>query len=121
MSGTPLFTFEASTYATDTEPEFELRMRYQGRLLIWSEKIPVDFGGQNDDYPYEPSSPLTPADLTWALNRKGWRISGEWEGDATDPGYLAAQIAPTPFATPQITLAPGTLAVLTILEPINGE
>lgn len=107
-----LFTFEVGVYSADAEPEFELRMRHRGQL-VWSEKTPVDFGAQNDDYPYEPSNPLTCADLTWALNRCGWHTLGDWDYDATDPGYLMAQIAPTPSAAPQITLSPSVLAGLT--------
>lgn len=112
MSAAPLFTFEVSTYSTDTLPEFELRMRYQGRI-VWSEKTPVDFGAQNTDDPYEPSSPLTCDDLTWALRRAGWQKQGDWDHDASDPGYLTAKIEPTQYATPHVTLSPSALAALT--------
>lgn len=115
MSIATLFAFEVSTYSTDTDPQFEIRMRCQGRI-VWSEKTPVDFSNQNNDWPYEPSTPLSPADLECALNRIGWRTVGVWADDATDPGYLTTQVQPTPYATPHVTLSPAMLAALTILE-----
>lgn len=105
-----LFTFEASVYHTDAEPVFELRMRHRDRI-VWSAETPVDFGLQNTDDPYEPSTPLKIADLTWALNRCGWMTLTDWD-NAGEEGFLMAKIAPTDFALPQVTLAPSVLAAL---------
>lgn len=116
MDTPTLFTFEVSTYTTDEDAEFELRMRCQGRI-VWSAKTPVDFSAQNNDWPYEPSTPLTPADLEIALNRIGWRTLSAWTDNATDPGYLSAPITPTEWAVPQIALP---ASVLARLAPISG-
>jgi hypothetical protein len=109
----PLFTFEASVYYTDEAPKFELMMRFRGRQSIWSADTPVNFRFQYDtDDPYEPSTPLTPDDLTWALLRAGWRIVGDWDSDVTDPGYLSAEVTPTPLAQPEVYLSASVLAAL---------
>lgn len=111
MTIEPLFTFEAFVYYTDTDPAFELHMRYKGKI-VWTDKTPVDFGGQyGTDDPYEPSTPLTFDDLTWALRRAGWRKVGDWDTAGMD-GCVEADVTPTEFAVPQVTLPPAVLAAL---------
>jgi hypothetical protein len=111
MTNEPPFTFEAFVFHADTEPVFELHMRYRNRI-VWTDKTPVDFGGQyGTDDPYEPSTPLTFDDLTWALNRAGWRKVGDWDSDIEE-GLMAATVTPTEFAVPQVTLPPAVLAGL---------
>lgn len=110
MTIEPLFTFEAAVYHADAEPSFELCMRF-GNRIVWTAKTPLDFGLQYTDDPYEPSSRLTPADLTWALNRCGWRKLSDWDS-VGEEGFLMASIVPTEFATPEVSLPASVLAAL---------